>query len=273
VNHKFYQTSQFARKASVSVRTLRYYDKVGLFSPSGRTEAGYRLYTDADLVCLQRILALKFLGFSLEEIRYCLQVGPKKLQTSLAQQRAMMREKRMQLDAVIHALDETAALLCANEHDWDAIVKVIRVIHMQETNDWRKKYFSDEQLQQIEALSKKYYTQEQRQQLAEWGKGWSEQDQLVANQRWAALTAELQRLVDVGADPASMEAQALAAQWQNLVREFTRGDPGIQKSLNKLWEDVGKAAPGESPYPMPYSKEGGEFIKQALKLLNEKSPA
>jgi DNA-binding transcriptional MerR regulator len=61
---------------SVSIRTLRYYDKVGLLSPSQYTEAGYRLYTDADLLRLQQILALKFLGFSLEEIKHCLQIGP-----------------------------------------------------------------------------------------------------------------------------------------------------------------------------------------------------
>jgi len=253
----------------VSVRTLRYYDKVGLFSPSGRTEAGYRLYSDADLLCLQRILALKFLGFSLEEIRQCLRVGPLKLQASLAQQRAMMREKRAQLETVIQALDETAVLLCTNEHDWDAITKVIQVIQMQETNDWRKKYFSEEQLNQMEEWSKKYYTEEQRAKLAEWGKGWSEQDQELANQRWGALLAELQRLVDSGADPASPEAQTLAAQWQNLVSEFTRGDASIQQSLNKIWADVAQAAPGESPYTLPYSKEGEKFIKQALTLLHQ----
>ncbi len=65
----FYHTSQFAEKASVSVRTLRYYDSVGLLCPAEYTEAGYRLYTDSDLSRLQQILALKFLGFSLEEIQ------------------------------------------------------------------------------------------------------------------------------------------------------------------------------------------------------------
>ncbi len=65
----YYFTGQFAQKAAVSVRTLQYYDKVGLLSPSLYTEAGYRLYTDEDLSSLQQILALKFLGFSLEEIK------------------------------------------------------------------------------------------------------------------------------------------------------------------------------------------------------------
>lgn len=65
LDQHFYFISEFAQKASVSVRTLRFYDKVGLLSPTSYTEAGYRLYTDTDFLRLQQILALKFLGFSL----------------------------------------------------------------------------------------------------------------------------------------------------------------------------------------------------------------
>ena len=101
MGQRFYHTSQFGEKASVSVRTLRYYDNVGLLSPTRYTEAGYRLYTDADFSRLQQILALKFLGFSLNEIKQCLQVGPTILQESLAFQKAMMQEKREQLNAII----------------------------------------------------------------------------------------------------------------------------------------------------------------------------
>src|SRR5437879_13272443 len=76
VDRKHYTTSQFAQKAAVTARTLRFYDKVGLLSPSEYTEAGHRLYSDEDLWSLQQILALKFLGFSLDEIKVCLQNNP-----------------------------------------------------------------------------------------------------------------------------------------------------------------------------------------------------
>src|SRR5205807_2485849 len=107
VGRRFYRSGQFARKVSVSVRTLRYYDTVGLLSPTQHTEAGYRLYSDDDLASLQQILALKFLGFSLEEIKDCLRRGPHRLQEALAAQRMMMREKRSQIDMVIRAIEET----------------------------------------------------------------------------------------------------------------------------------------------------------------------
>ena len=177
------------------MRTVRFYDRVGLLQPSARTEAGYRLYTEADFLRLQQILALKFLGFSLEEIRYCLQVGPTSLKEALALQKAMMCEKRAQLNAVIQAIAETEALLDGNGHDWEAIVHVIQVMHMEQTNDWRKKYFTDEQLKQMEDLSKQSYSEEAQAKLAEWGKNWSEADQERANQQWGALIGELKRLV------------------------------------------------------------------------------
>lgn len=94
MDHQLYTTSQFAQKAAVTVRTLRFYDKVGLLSPSGYTEAGHRLYSDQDLLSLQQILALKFLGFSLEEIKACLQTHPEHLQKTLTTQKAMMQEIR-----------------------------------------------------------------------------------------------------------------------------------------------------------------------------------
>lgn len=71
------------------------------------TETGYRLYTNEDLLHLQQILTLKFLGFSLAEIKAYLQADPVVLQESLAVQKAMMQERREQLDAIIQAIDET----------------------------------------------------------------------------------------------------------------------------------------------------------------------
>ena len=66
---RLYKAQEFAERAGVTVRTLHHYDRLGLLAPSGRTEAGYRLYGDRDLLRLEQILALKFIGFPLPEIR------------------------------------------------------------------------------------------------------------------------------------------------------------------------------------------------------------
>ncbi|NMO34361.1 MerR family transcriptional regulator [Streptomyces sp. GMY01] len=63
-----YSVGQVSAFAGVTVRTLHHYDKAGLLSPSERSHAGYRLYSEADLVRLQQILFYRELGFPLDEI-------------------------------------------------------------------------------------------------------------------------------------------------------------------------------------------------------------
>ena len=60
---------EVSKLAGVSIRTLQYYDKIGLFHPTGYTDAGYRLYDDADLERLQHILLFRELEFPLKDIK------------------------------------------------------------------------------------------------------------------------------------------------------------------------------------------------------------
>ena len=64
-----FTVGELAKKMNVTVRTLQYYDKEGLLNPSARSEGGRRLYTKKDMVLLYQILSMKYLGFSLEEIK------------------------------------------------------------------------------------------------------------------------------------------------------------------------------------------------------------
>ena len=64
-----YKTGDIARRAGVTVRTIQYYDSIGLLHPSHVDEKGYRFYSDDDIQRLQKILCLKALGFELDEIR------------------------------------------------------------------------------------------------------------------------------------------------------------------------------------------------------------
>ena len=65
----FMTVGEVAKKMGVTVRTLQYYDKEGLLSPSAESDGGRRLYTDKDLVMLNQIISLKSLGFSLDDIK------------------------------------------------------------------------------------------------------------------------------------------------------------------------------------------------------------
>lgn len=230
------------------MRTLRFYDREGLLAPAAHTEAGHRQYSKADLTRLQQILALKFLGFSLDEIRRCLRVGPQSLRESLALQKAMVEEQRAHLEQILQVFDYAEMALQEREEDWDMLVQLIRMFHM--SHDF----------------SSKYYTEEQRQKIATWGKTWTVEDQRVATQRWEAVMGELRRLVAADEDPSGPAAQALAHEWNALIVGFTHGDQGIEESLGQMYSDIAQLPADQRPYPMPFDEAGGAFINQALTI-------
>jgi DNA-binding transcriptional MerR regulator len=240
---------------------------VGLLSPSCHTESGYRLYSDEDLVSLQYILALKFLGFSLDEIKVCLRTGPTRLLEMLAQQKAMMCEKRTQLDHIIEALDETERLLNAGQWTEKSLVGVIQVIQMEQKEAWQNKYFTPEQREQMQALSDASYTDEARQRFkALHPREWTEADQKRVDEQYALLASELKRLVAEGADPASPDAQKAAKLQHDLYMEFTKGDSEVEASLQRYWQNYNALPDEQKPPMMPYSKEEGEFLGKALAI-------
>ncbi len=273
VDHHYYHTSEFAQKASVSVRTLRYYDKVGLLSPSAYTEGGYRLYTDTDLLRLQQILALKFLGFSLGEIGQFLNAEPLQLKESLAQQKAMMKERRTQLNTVIGAITETEELLQANKLTWESIVRVIQVIQMTQNNEWQEKYFTPAQRQTMSELSKKSYTEEAAQKLKAYHPNeWTEEDQKRVDEQYHFVKQELGRLVALGADPASPEAQHMAQIRHELAFSFSHDDPDIEESLGKWWQAFSELPQEQKPFDMSvytYTKEEQDFLDKALDIYKQ----
>jgi DNA-binding transcriptional MerR regulator len=95
---------QVAERFAVTVRTLHHYDEVGLLSPSERTRAGYRLYTDGDLTRLQHIVVYRRLGFALEEIALLLE-NPESVEQHLHRQRAAVRSRLDEMRDLVAAID------------------------------------------------------------------------------------------------------------------------------------------------------------------------
>ena len=132
---KYYTTGTFAKMASVTVRTIRYYDKQNILKPSHMSESGYRLYTDEDFVKLQRILVLKYLGFSLEEIRTMpLQSGVSDMAESFQMQLKLIRQKKEHLEQIEQALCEAQQLLHEkNRVDWEEILHLIHITNLEKS--------------------------------------------------------------------------------------------------------------------------------------------
>lgn len=129
----YYTTGEFARKAHVTLRTIRWYDSKNLLKPSGYTEGGARLYTDGDLAKLQQILLFKYLGFSLDDIREMIMTSGDEeyLLGSLDIQKKLVQEKIEELNDVYRALDQTReAIEKYHGNDLNAMLDLIHI-----TND------------------------------------------------------------------------------------------------------------------------------------------
>lgn len=132
----FYTSGQFAKKANVSIRTVRYYDKQGLLKPAGMSEGGYRLYTDSDFAKLQKILSLKYLGFSLDEIRSITINDDDNdyVEASLRLQLNLIRKRIEHLKLVEQTLTETSRLVTDNQAvDWNKILHLIHITNMEKS--------------------------------------------------------------------------------------------------------------------------------------------
>src|SRR5947207_7290968 len=98
-----HRSAEFAKLAGTTVRTLHHYDRLGLLKPRVRTAAGYRMYDDKDFERLEQIVALKFVGVPLRQIRTLLDGGTVRMTDALPMQRRLLEAKRILLDRAIQA--------------------------------------------------------------------------------------------------------------------------------------------------------------------------
>lgn len=130
----YYSSGEFARKANVSIRTIRFYDKLNILKPSYVNSNGTRFYSDADFTRLQQILLLKYLGFSLEDIRN-LTIGDSDshmLLNSLRIQQRLVQDKIEQMQLVAKAIQDTAAAIEKHHSvDWSRMLDLIHLTGME----------------------------------------------------------------------------------------------------------------------------------------------
>jgi DNA-binding transcriptional MerR regulator len=240
---KVYKVHEFAERVGVTVRTLHHYDQLGLLKPTSRSDAGYRLYVDRDLVRLQQIVTLKFLGFSLAQIKDILERKNFDLLEELRMQRNIIAEKRRQLDCAVKAI-ERAELAVSSDGvpDWETFRKIIEVIERQTDMEWTKEYYSEEAKADLARRNR------DDPELARRG----ERD-------WTELIKDVE--ASLSENPASPKAQALADRWQKLIESFTGGNSEVAAGLKKLYADQ---ANWPASFKTPYSDEVGVFICRAV---------
>lgn len=212
-----FPVSEFARMAGVTVRTLHYYDQTGLLRPHRR--GSVRQYRQHDMLRLQQILTLKYLGFSLDEIRDLLANPAYNLRESLSMQRDALHTQIEQLQKAARALELTLAHLEATDSvDWSQINAIIDAIQHDAKEDWLRKYLSDSQIAGV--LARGYPVE-----AAEQG-----------TRDWERLIDQFKALRHL--PPDHPDVQVLAAEYVRLVESFTQGNAELENSLREMYSDM-----------------------------------
>jgi DNA-binding transcriptional MerR regulator len=214
---EFYRVAEFAKLAGVTVRALQYYDRIGLLAPSGNTEGGHRLYQRRDLLRLQQILTLKWMGFKLDQIKELLESPEYDLRTALRFQKAAIDSQIAQLQIASQALEQALKLknLEAGMLKNEAVGSVIRAVT---TPEDMPKHYSDEAWAGIITRGMSYTQAD----FARFAEDW---------QRLYEQFEEMQHL-----PPDSAPVQDLAASMFGYLNAFTAGDKETEEGLRRTWE-------------------------------------
>lgn len=192
------KVSQVAKLTGITVRTLHYYDEIGLLKPGEVTEAGYRLYGPEDLERLQQILFFRELDFSLDDIRQILQNPAYDKELALKNHRQMLLQKRSRIDSLIALVEKT----------------------LKGETDMSFAQFDDSQIRN----TRDQYALEVKQR---WGNTdayaqYEEKTESYDDPQWKLLKGEGEAILrrfgeNRHLDPASEEAQALVKDWQAYI--------------------------------------------------------
>ncbi len=213
----FMTVGDVAKKMGVTVRTLQYYDKEGLLSPSAESEGGRRLYTDKDLVMLHQIVSLKSLGFSLEDIkgRLISLETPADVANALTKQADDIRQKIEQLTASLSAIEQLKAeVLQMQTVNFKKYADIIINLQMKNDSYYLIKRFDDDTLDHIRSRFNK-------------------ESGLDFMDRFNRLSDEIVQLQKENVPPESDKCQQVVKDYWNLIMEFTNGDISM---LPKLME-------------------------------------
>ncbi|AXI09931.1 MerR family transcriptional regulator [Oceanobacillus zhaokaii] len=236
-----YTIGQLSKKTSVTVRTLDYYDEIGLLKAISKTDGGHRLYTDEDVMQLQRILALKYMGFSLEKIKLVLEESKQTWQDSLKQQLEMVRQEQMRLKILEQALVGVSYSIEIEGHiDWQMIFDIIHLFQNPETAmESYESYLNEEQIKSLFQLNE---------QLSE-----------AEIKKWISSIDDIKNNLDL--NPKSDNARILVENWMKQAESMLGND---EELLGDLADALRNMQDGIVFYPM--TKEVIHFIESVVNI-------
>lgn len=213
---------EVAALARVTVRALHHYDEIALVSPSGRSEAGYRLYSDADLERLQQVLFYRELGFALDDIREAMTAPDFDRAAALREQRRLLEEQGERLQAMIDAVDAAIAA-----HEGGYVMNENEMFEVFDGFDPRE--FEPE-------VRERWGDTEAYRQSHERARQYSKDDWLRMKAEVDAINQSFIQSLDSGAASTSTVAMGVAEEHrQHITRWFYECQPEMHRGLGELF--------------------------------------
>lgn len=209
---------QAARRMGVTVRTLQYYDREGLLSPSAESEGGRRLYTHKDLLMLHQIISLKSLGFSLNDIKNRLVTleTPADVERALAEQASGIEEKIRQLNDSLSAIEQLRReVMQMQTVDFKKYADIIVNLRINNEFYFLIKYFDDDTLEHIRNK-------------------FDEESGKAFIRRFSSISERILELQKNDVPQDSDQCQSLTKEFWDMVTEFTGGDMTMLPKLIEL---------------------------------------
>ncbi len=235
-----YTVKKVADIVGVSVRTLQYYDKIGLLKPETISSSGYRLYSDDNLLKLQEILFFKELGFELSQIKTIMTSPNYERKAALVSHRELLIEKKKRLEKIINSVEKTLDLIQGG------IImdknEMFSAFDMEEIEKHKQKY--------AEETRQKYGNSQAYKESQEKTSKYTKDDWAKVMGKGGEIFQKIANYMDK--PPSAPEVQSAIEEWrQHITESFYNCTPEIFRGLSAMYisderftENIDKTKPG-----------------------------
>lgn len=236
-----YTIGELSKHTGVTVRTLDYYDEIRLIVPSSKTNGGHRLYSDDDVLKLERVLAMKYMGFSLEHIKNILEQSSTTWQEAVQEQLDYVRRERERLQTLEEALlGVSYSIDFEGEANWSVIFQIIQLYQQGSSNILQPyhEYLNEEDIKKITDMNPAQMKEEDA-------------------REWLQIIRSIKQNLHLSPD--SKEALQLGERWSKQAEKMFGTD---EQLLGDMWEALQHLTDDIAFYPM--DQEVVHFLKQVF---------
>jgi DNA-binding transcriptional MerR regulator len=238
----YFTIGEFSKKTGTTIRTLHYYDQIGLLKPKKNPRSGHRLYSAHDVLTLQKIVSLKFLGYSLEQIKELINETnfDLNLKETLQFQKEALEERKEHIEEVLKAIKRILTILEEEkEVDSNVLMSLIQSIQTEkEQRKWLEHYTSKE-------VAEKLFDQ-------------PEEVMISLDKEYIQLSQETKRLAGRPVD--DPEVEALVEKYMKTILEFIGKE--LISAIGNLDEAEIKTI--ENKLASPFTQEEEEWLQQVM---------